>query len=161
MTSYCYNTKAHLLQCGTIVELQNVVVIFAMLSRKQWSRQNISLHLHFITCPIHLPGQQIRFTARPLSNSIITLSLCLSAAPLDVPTVTTAGPLYQETPASPAIATATWTYPYRAAVIQSQASVCAVGRVTVGRCATVALTVTTGMLSRQKTANVSRRTNDK
>lgn len=39
--------------------------------------------------------------------------------------------MYQEAPASPVIAMATWTYPYQAAVIQSQASVCAVAKVMV------------------------------
>lgn len=73
---------------------------------------------------------------------------------------TTANPLYQEAPASPVIAMATWTYPYLAAVIQAQASVCAVAKGMVGQHATVVLMVTMEMLSQQKTANVSKPTND-
>lgn len=71
----------------------------------------------------------------------------------DVPTDITASPLCQEAPASPVIAMATWTYPCLVAVIQSQASVCAVAKVMVVRLATVALKVTMETPSQQETAN--------
>lgn len=74
---------------------------------------------------------------------------------------TTASPLCQGVPASPVIAMATWTYPYLAAVIQSQASVCAVAKVMAAQLATVALKVTMEMPSQQKTASVSKPTNNK
>lgn len=81
------------------------------------------------------------------------LSLCCL---LDVPMDITASPLCQEAPASPVIAMATWTYPYLAAVIQSQASVCAVAKVMAVGIATVALKVTMETPSQQETANVSK-----
>eukprot|EP00064_Thunnus_orientalis_P005404 superscaffoldBa00000528_g5418 len=73
--------------------------------------------------------------------------------PRYVPTDITASPLCQEAPASPVIAMATWTYPCLVAVIQSQASVCAVAKVMVVRLATVALKVTMETPSQQETAN--------
>ncbi len=73
----------------------------------------------------------------------------------DVPMDTTASPLCQGVPAGPVIAMATWTYPYLAVVIQSQASVCTVVMVMAAQLVTVALRVTMEMRLQQKIANVS------
>lgn len=88
---------------------------------------------------------------------------CFHVSPLllDVPMDTTASPPCQEAPASPVIAMATWTYPYLAAVIQPQASVCAAVKVMEAQLATVALKVTMEMPSQPKTASVSKPTNRK
>lgn len=71
---------------------------------------------------------------------------------------TTASPVYQGGPVSPVTAVTTWIYPYLAAVIQSQAGVCGVTKVTVERDVTAALKVSLETLSQQKTANVSKHT---
>lgn len=91
-----------------------------------------------------------------MSEPAVSHCFCVFLLLLDVPMDTTASPPCQGVPASPVIAMATWTYPYLAAVIQSQASVCAAVKVMVAQIATVALKVTLGMPSQPKTANVSK-----
>lgn len=91
-----------------------------------------------------------------LYGPAVSHCFCVSLLLLDVPMDTMASPPCQGDPASPVIAMATWTYPYLAAVIQSQASVCAAVKVMAAQLATVALKVTMGMPSQPKTANVSK-----
>ncbi|KAF3850087.1 hypothetical protein F7725_019806 [Dissostichus mawsoni] len=112
-------------------------------------------------CPLNLP-----ISAPPAISGERGSCCVTSASPgtqdhavKDVPTDSSAGPLSPGDPVSPAIAMTTWTCPYPAAAIQSQASVCSVVKVTAARLATVALTVTTETRSQRKTANPVSHTN--
>lgn len=71
------------------------------------------------------------------------------------PTGITDSPLSREAPASPAIATVTWTCRHPAAAIQSRAGVCIVDMVTAAWPATAAMTDSSETPSRRKTAGVS------
>lgn len=74
---------------------------------------------------------------------------------LDVLTGTTASLQFQGAPVNLVTAMETWTSPFLAAVIQSQASVCAVAKATVAHLVRVALKVITEMPSQPGTVNVS------
>lgn len=69
--------------------------------------------------------------------------------------------LYQEAPASPVIAMVTWTFPYLAAVTQSQADASTAAKVMAAWLATVALKDSLETPSRQKTASVSKQQTSK